>query len=52
MVEEQNGLTVTILLNKNHLTMMISIPQDVYLGARIHTLTQVHALLFSNLQSL
>ena len=41
MVEEQNGLTVTIPLNKIHLTMMISIPRDVFLGARVHTLMQV-----------
>ena len=40
-VEEPNELTVTIPLDKIHLTMMISIPQDTFLVARVHTLMQV-----------
>ena len=40
-VEELNELTVTIPLNKIHLTMMISIPRDAFLFARVHTLMQV-----------
>ena len=34
-------LLYTIPLNKIHLTMMISIPRDAFLGARVHTLLQV-----------
>ena len=39
-VEEQE-LTVSIPLNKVQLVMMISIPRDVFLSARVHTLMQV-----------
>ena len=37
----EQKLTVSVPLNKVHLVMMVSIPQDIFLNARVHTLMQV-----------